>query len=296
MKNFWGFGPWKKSKKDSELKGKPRFAGFALLERLGKGGFGEVFYAIKTDNYETGEYVALKKLQESQDDQEKLRFQREIRILFNLNHPNVVKVLEYGEEENVCFYTMEILQGENLGDRLAQGTLSVEQTVSLIKQVAGGLHAVHEQGIVHRDVKPENIFLCEDGQAKLIDFGLAKDPTDAVKITLQGTAGSILYMPPEVMPVLHGSQDFDLKPAYDQFALAAIAFEALTGERPFKAQSGATSTLASIMFTELKSLEEFDIPNGKALDGPLHKALSPKISDRFETIVDFAEALEKAAI
>ena len=103
-------------------------------------------------------------------------------------------------------------------------------------------------------------------------------------------------MPPEVMPVLHGSQDFDLKPGYDQFALAAIAFEALTGERPFKAQSGATSALASIMFTELKSLEEFDVPNSKALDAPLHKALSHEISARFETIMDFAEALEKAAI
>lgn len=293
MKNLWGFAPWKKSKKNLELKGKPRFAGYALLEKLGEGGFGEVFYAIKIEEYESGQYVALKKLQETQDPTELQRFQREISILFNLSHPNVVQVLEFGEQDNVCFYTMEILQGETLEDRLKQTKFTPEMAVGLVKQVAAGLNAAHQQGIVHRDVKPQNIFLCQDGTAKILDFGLAKDPRAAVKITLQGAGGSPLYMPPEVKPALFGPPEFNLTPAYDQFALAAVTFEALSGERAF-ISTEATPVLSSIFYNKLKSLAELGVTGAESLDPIFARALAATPDERFENITEFAEALEAA--
>lgn len=294
MKNLWGFGPWKSSTKDQKLKGKPRFAGYVLVEKLGKGGFGEVFYAIKHDNHETGEYVALKKLQETQDQQEIKRFEREISILFSLRHPNVVNVLEYGEQDGVCFYTMELLQGGTLEKRMDQGLLSLEMVNDIVTQVASGLQVVHNQGIVHRDIKPDNIFLCQDGVAKVIDFGLAKDPKAAIKITLQSTGGNPLYMPPEVQPAIGGPPEFNLTPAYDQFALATVAFEALTGARPF-ISTEATPVLSSIFYTDLRTLAGFDIPGAERLDPVLRKALSKVPEDRFDSITDFAEALKEAA-
>lgn len=295
MVNFWGLGPWGKSKKkDQEIKGKPRFAGYVLLDQLGQGGFGEVFLAIKYEEYEAGQYVALKKLQESQDPEEIKRFEREISILFDLKHPNVVEVLEYGEVENVCFYTMEILKGETLEARIETGPLDLERTVALVNQVGAGLYATHQKGIVHRDIKPNNIFLCEDSSAKIIDFGLAKDPKAAVKITLAGAAGSPFYMPPEVEPALHGPPDFNLTPAYDQFALAAVAFEALTAERPFIAKN-VMPVLSSIFYSELKSLADFGVSKASELDPVMKKALHTKPEERYPTIKEFAEAFEAAA-
>ena len=229
MKKFWKFGSRKETPKKVDFKGKPRFAEFILVKKLGEGGFGEVFYAVHQDKCESEEYVALKRLQETQNPEEIKRFEREIKILFNLRHKNIIEVFEYGEQDGACFYTMELLQGETLGDKLKQGTLPLEDVKEIVVQISSGLDAVHQQGIVHRDVKPDNVFLCEDGLVKILDFGLAKDPKAAIKITLQNAGGTPLYMPPEVQPALAGPPNFNLTPAYDQFAVAAISFEALSG-------------------------------------------------------------------
>lgn len=205
-----------------------------------------------------------------------------------------MKFLACGEENNVCYFTMEVLQGRDLELYLRKKTPGPQETVSVIKQAASGLQATHDQGIVHRDVKPGNIFVCKDGTVKMIDFGLAKDPQATVKITLQGegAAGSVPYMPPDVEPVFSGLE-FELTPAYDQFALATIAYEMLTGgKRPFYYPTKQTKglDLSSIRFSSLNSVG--DMPGADAIDAVLHKALDREPRKRYGTILEFAEAFE----
>lgn len=296
MKDFLrslGIGP-------NPFKGKPRFAGYYLVETLGQGGFGDVFKAIKIDEADKGRFLALKRLHESHGDVDKNRFRREIDILKTLSHPNVVKIWDRGEEDGVLFFTMEMLEGHNLYEHVGQEKQDLKDTVSMVCQIADGLHCAHDKGLVHRDIKPENIFVCRDGRLKVIDFGLAKDPQATVKVTMQAVAvGSPLYMPPEVFPLLaQAVDDFELTPAYDQFALATIAFEMLTGARPFISDLSYPSgqpDLSSLHFQGLKSVGEFGVAQSAALDPVLHKALAPDLKDRFDTIAGFAEALKEAA-
>jgi serine/threonine protein kinase, bacterial len=282
------------------FKDKPIFAGYYLLESLGEGGFGDVYKAIKTDEVDAGRFVALKKLHETHGDEEKNRFRREVDILTSLSHPNVVEIFEGGEEEDVLFFTMEVLEGRDLEKFVGKQKQKLSTTASMVRQIAGGLYSAHVKGLVHRDVKPSNIFVCRDGSLKVIDFGLAKDPQATVKVTMQNCLpGSPMYMPPEVMPLLQGQVDeFELTPAYDQFALGTIVFEMLTGgERPFVSDfqfPAGSHDLSSMGFRSLKSVGEFGVDKPEALDPVLHRAMAPELGDRFETIVEFAEALEEA--
>lgn len=296
MKNFLS----KFRKKQDPYENKERFAGYYLVEKLGEGGFGDVYKAISVEDVERGEFVALKKLQETHGEEEKNRFRREIDILTSLSHPNVVKIMEGGEEENVLFFTMEVLEGCDLGKFIDNKKRELPETLSIVRQAAHGLHSAHVKGLVHRDVKPHNIFICNDGPVKVIDFGLAKDPQATVKVTLQKCIpGSPLYMPPEVMPFMQGQvEDIELTPAYDQFALGTIAFEMLTGGRPFVSPyqfPAGSLDLSSIQFESLKSVGDFGVDRAEALDPVLHKAMAQTPGDRYETVLDFVQALEAAA-
>jgi serine/threonine protein kinase len=193
------------------------------------------------------ERVALKTLASTvlDDDHAAFRFKGEVRLARKVTHPNVCRILEFGvhgrrhlnEEESVPFLTMEFLSGETLAQRMAKhGPFSPDQARPLLRQILGGLKAIHDAGIVHRDLKSENVFLVADPRgeerAVLMDFGLARAVDGSVPTTMPlrtgGPAGTIDCMAPEQ---IHGGKP--VGPAADVFAVGVLLFELLAGRRPF---------------------------------------------------------------
>ncbi|WP_367875268.1 protein kinase [Luteolibacter sp. Populi] len=204
---------------------------YEVQRMIGQGGMGSVFAAVQRDLQRR---VAIKVLSPALAETPGLsaRFRHESRLMASLQHPGVVQVYEAGETaEGHLYYAMEFVDGEDLASRLGRGKLSLEEAVPLLAQVAEALHAAHRLGIVHRDVKPANIFLSADGPPRLGDFGLAltaEQAAEALRLTRAGTTvGTLEYAAPEQLSRAH-----PVSPASDVFSLGVLAYEVLTGELP----------------------------------------------------------------
>jgi len=209
---------------------------FTLEREVGEGGMGVVWAARD----EAGAPVAVKILKEVSA-AERRRFQREARLMQSFDHPGILDVREVvavGDEGDV-FLVMDLLAGESLGGRLGRvGRLTVEETVGVARPLVDALAVAHARGVVHRDVKPENVFLCTSGRVVLLDFGMAK-LTGALDLAVSGwmtESGLILgtphYMAPEQ---IYGERDVDARA--DVWSLGVVLYECLTGERPVSGKS-----------------------------------------------------------
>jgi len=208
-----------------------RLGPYRLEERLGEGEMGPVFRAVREPD---GLQVALRVLRPelSHDDVFRRRFVHEARAAAEVQHRNLVRILEAGEADGRSFLAVELVHGQTLERRLeAEVRLPVDEVVRLVAHVGSGLDALHAAGLVHRDVRPSNIMLEEDGSALLVDFGLARGPA-FTGLTHPGVGtGTLDYLAPEL---LRGDE---ATAASDLYALGGVAYQCLTGRTPFAHRS-----------------------------------------------------------
>lgn len=202
---------------------------YVIEAQIGAGGMATVYRVM---DEELNERVALKLFRVVTADPVRLRrFKREMKINRMLQHPNVVQTFEYGSWSGARYITMELLEGAELWEHLRRHNLDLGERIRLLMQVCDGLGYAHSQGIVHRDVKPSNLFVIENGRVKVMDFGIAK-AIDSSEISITGVrVGTPRYMSPEQ---IQGGQP--VGPTADLYSLGAVMYEAMTGRAPFEDQ------------------------------------------------------------
>ncbi|HEV2884627.1 MAG TPA: protein kinase [Pyrinomonadaceae bacterium] len=279
-------------------------AHYRILQRLGKGGMGEVFLAEDTKQH--GRKVALKVLppELTKDESRLRRFKQEARAILALNHPNILTIFEIGETDSTFYLATEFIEGETLRQCLWRSSLKIDQALGVAIQVAMALEAAHAAGIIHRDVKPENIMLRHDRLGrdrfvKVLDFGLAKlterdttsgDP-EAVTMPIANTnpgavIGTTGYMSPEQ------AQGETVDTRSDIFSLGVVLYEMVAGQAPF---SGPTEShvRVSILDHDPAPLTQLSSETPRHLERIVSKALSKDKAKRYQTIADFKLDLEQ---
>lgn len=272
----------------------PEIPGYVIERVLGSGGMGTVYAARRSAD---GEAVALKVLNPSLNEQLRARFEQEGRILLTLDHPDIVAVHETGcTDAGVAWIAMEYLDGFDLATAMHDPSFVFRDRLEVLTRVARALQHAHDSDIVHRDVKPANIFLTRDGGVRLLDFGIAK--LEDRKITQPGILnGTPEYMPPE--NVL--GQGFDHRG--DIFGLGVVAYELLSGGTPWP-RNDPNATLVSIVVVPPQPFRDiyarrkiFGIPPEivEELHAVIHKAIEGDRTKRFPSMSAFAKALEHVA-
>ena len=255
---------------------------------LGRGGMARVYRAVGPD----GEAVALKLILSdlAVDQSFRSRFHLEASIAKRVSHPNVVQVLDCGLYHDVPWLIQTLVTGGSLLERLERGgALPVADALKVIDEVASGLDAVHDAGLVHRDVKPANILLRDDGSACITDFGLARDTADANRLTRPGqTLGSMDYMSPEQI------RAEDVGPFTDVYALGCVLFELVVGAPPFADRPGMGVLLAQLESAPPHPSDRRpDVP--RDLGDAILLALAKAPSDRPASASGYAELVRAAA-
>jgi serine/threonine-protein kinase len=262
-------------------------AGRYRLERLlGRGGMAEVHLA--TDE-QLGRPVALKILAGDGDGDFRERFRREAQAAARLSHPHVVRVFDAGEDDGRRFIVMEYVEGESLAQLLKRrGRLPAAEAVSFGLQAADGLEAAHRAGLVHRDVKPQNLLVGRDGTLKVADFGIVR-AAEAASLTAHGTLlGTAAYVSPE-----QGAAH-PVTPASDVYSLAAVLYEALTGQPPYRFES-----LAELVRRQqedpIAPVRDLEPSVPAAVEDTVMRALARDPAYRPQSAAEFAGELAAAA-
>jgi len=216
------------------------------------------------------------------------RFLNEIQVTANLQHPHILPLYDSGSADGALYYVMPLVQGESLRDRLArEKLLPVDETIRIVRQVAGALDFAHRHGIIHRDIKPGNILL-HDGEALLTDFGIAIALTEAgdTRLTATGMSiGTLQYMSPE-----QATGEPNLDACSDIYALGAVTYEMLAGEPPVTGPT-ARAMIAKLMTERPTSLRVLRDVVPRSLDDAVMRALAKAPADRFSNAREFADAL-----
>ena len=280
-----------------------KFGRYEVIAPLGVGGMGEVYRARDT---KLGRDVAVKVLPDAlaADPGALARFEQEARAVGSLSHPNILAIHDFGTEAGVCYAVTELLDGATLREKLESGPMPVRKALDYALQMARGLAAAHDRGVVHRDVKPDNVFVTTDGVVKILDFGLAKQipvapgESDADLPTVHtdphtvlGTAG---YMSPEQVRAHAADRRSDI------FSFGCVLYEMLSGRRAF-ARGTTVETMTAILNDDPPAFETLARPGSSAASVPpalsrlvLH-CLEKDPNDRFQSARDLAFDLQSLA-
>jgi len=265
---------------------------YRLVELIGRGGMGAVYRAHDTVLHRE---VAVKVLTGDETDRRRERFRREARSVAGLSHPNILAIHDFGEHEGRAFAVTELLEGKDLAQRLGDGPLPVAEAVEVAVAAAEGLGEAHRQGLLHRDVKPHNIFITSEGEVKILDFGIARttgrsgrgEPTESAELELTedgAVVGTVAYMSPEQV------RGEALDHRTDIFSLGTVLYEALTGSHPFRTASRA-ETLSAILRDDPPPPGSLRPGVPPALDEVVMRCLQKAPGRRFESATDLAFAL-----
>jgi serine/threonine-protein kinase len=255
---------------------------YEIVSELGRGGMGVVFKAWEES---LQRFVAIKMLGDALTDDENLvaRFLREARSVADLNHPNIVQVFAVDTHEGRPYFAMEFVEGESLSELIRSSRrIEPQRAVTLLKEVASGLSAAHDKGVVHRDIKPDNIMLTKHGGVKVVDFGVARVDDPNTKLTATGMAvGTPNYISPEVCLGL------DVDKRSDLFSMGVVLYEMLTGETPFDADS-PLEMMTNVVQSEVPDITSLNPSIDAGLRQILYHMLEKKPDYRYQ---DFHEVL-----
>ena len=252
---------------------------YKILEKLGEGGMGVVYKALDT---KLQREVALKFLPQhlSSDSKEKDRFLQEARAAAALTHPNVAVTHEIGEYEDRLFLAMELVEGETVKKRVERdGPVPIKKSIEIAIQICEGLAAAHEKGIVHRDIKSDNIMITPKGLVKIMDFGLAKVKGSANLTQTGSTLGTAAYMSPEQVR----GEDVDKRS--DLFSLGVVIYEMLAGKLPFRGEHQA-ALMYSLVNEDPQPLSRFNEHVSPDIERIIVKALAKDADERYQSADD----------
>jgi len=272
---------------------------YAVDSEIGRGGMGIVYRAHDS---RLGKIVALKVLSQasSLSPESKARFRQEARAAAILNHSSIVSVSDFAEQDGIPFIVYEYIEGTRLDRLIAERALSEARVIEIGSQIAGALAHAHERGILHRDIKPQNIIITREGTAKVLDFGLAKrtklgfvaetDHTVSEHASLETARGTIVgtvqYMSPEQI----GEEQLDGRT--DIFSLGVVLYEMVVGSNPFRGDSFA-STIGRIMAPDAPAIVSTTTPVSSGLQEIIRKCLQKRRDDRYSSAKALMEDLDR---
>jgi len=278
-----------------ELSANTTLSHYRIVSKIGAGGMGEVYLA---EDLWLDRRVAIKLLpaESAADEQANKRLIREAKAAAKLDHPNICSVYEVGEADGRSFIAMQYVEGETLYSRLKRKPIELRESLDIAIQIADALAEAHSSGIIHRDIKPQNIIITSRGQSKVMDFGLAKvleskslTESTAETESLLTDPGTILGTVPYMSPEQVRGQSLDARS--DIFSFGAVLYEMISGRQPFAAESAA-ATLSAILTQEPSPVARYSTQAPEELQRILRKCLEKDRERRYQTVRDLAIDLE----
>ena len=271
-------------------------AHYRIIKQLGAGGMGEVYLAQDT---KLDRKVAIKLIRADSLTNEnlKLRLVREAQSAAKLDHPNICAIYDVNEADSFTFIVMQYIEGETLAEHMEREPLSLSTALTVVEQAAEGLAEAHARGIVHRDIKPQNMMLTQRGQLKILDFGLAKQVISSDSVDDEAPTVMLLSKPGHVigtMPYMSPEQvqGEPLAPSSDIFSLGIVFYEMLAGKHPFRDKSAAV-TMSRILLGEPTPTDQFKTQVSPALETLLDKMLRKDKATRYQNAQDFLTDLRQ---
>ena len=263
---------------------------YKILGKLGKGGMGDIYKAVQEPPLKL--VVALKVLppQHTRDDEFTKRFEIEANAIARLNHQNIVNIYEYGEDSGYRYIAMKYIDGMDLGCYLADvKTMPIPDIIDFTKQICRGLLFAHKNGVVHRDIKPQNILLDKNKVIHITDFGIAKVRSEPGPTVTGSTVGTPEYMSPEQ------AQGKDIDAQSDIYSLGIVMYEMLTGKPPFTANNSVAVAYKQVHEQPLPpASKRRDTP--QSLDSIVRRALKKDKSERYRSVKELMADLDKVDV
>lgn len=267
---------------ESETEARAKLGKYEIVDKIGDGGFGVVYQGY--DPF-IKRYIALKTCT-SPDEEVRERFFREAEISGRLDHPNIVRVLDFGIHEETPFLVQEFLQGQNLNQKIRDRVfIPYSEQLLILIQIARGLEYAHSMGVIHRDVKPSNVQILDDGTAKIMDFGIAILHQMESRVTREGMAvGTAAYLAPEQ---IRGEPP---DPRTDIFSFGVLAYELVTTERPFGKET-ISATFYEILHDDPVPISSAQCP--EALRAVIHRCLRKEADERYQSFREILQDLNR---